>query len=139
MLGSLNSMDMGGQDVLLKDANTMFGTEDLSYLDGREGWTGNSPMLLRSLNGKNSTLYENQIMDKVYENSYPQIENIGNEKYLLVYCDRIAGSKDKTGIYYSVFDGTWSEPKLISSPENGSTEPYLINTNDKAYVAWTDC
>ena len=67
-----------------------------------------------------------------------QIENIGNEKYLLVYCDRIAGSKDKTGIYYSVFDGTWSEPKLISSPENGSTEPYLINTNDKAYVAWTD-
>lgn len=138
MLGSLNSMDMGGQDVLLKDANTMFGTEDLSYLDGREGWTGNSPMLLRSLNGKNSTLYENQIMDKVYENSYPQIENIGNEKYLLVYCDRIAGSKDKTGIYYSVFDGTWSEPKLISSPENGSTEPYLINTNDKAYVAWTD-
>lgn len=106
MLGSLNSMDMGGQDVLLKDANTMFGTEDLSYLDGREGWTGNSPMLLRSLNGKNSTLYENQIMDKVYENSYPQIENIGNEKYLLVYCDRIAGSKDKTGIYYSVFDGT---------------------------------
>ena len=38
MLGSLNSMDMGGQDVLLKDANTMFGTEDLSYLDGREGW-----------------------------------------------------------------------------------------------------
>lgn len=137
MLSSLNSMDMGGQEVLLKDANTMFGIEDLSYLDGREGWTETSPMLLSLLNEKNSTLEENQVMDRVYENAHPNIENIGKGKYLLVYCDRIAGSKDKTGIYYSVFDGTWSEPKLISSPEYGSTEPYLINTNDKAYVAWT--
>lgn len=137
MLNSLNSMDMGGQEILLKDASTLFGTQDLSYLDGREGWTGDSPMLL-SLAGKNSTLNENQIMDRVYENAHPQIENIGDGKYLLVYCDRIAGSNEKTGVYYSVFDGgRWTEPKLISSANNASTEPYLINTNDKAYVAWT--
>lgn len=137
MLNSLNSIDMGGQEILLKDASTLFGTQDLSYLDGREGWTGDSPMLL-SLAGKNSTLNENQIMDRVYENAHPQIENIGDGKYLLVYCDRIAGSNEKTGVYYSVFDGgRWTEPKLISSANNASTEPYLINTNDKAYVAWT--
>ena len=133
----MDGLNLGNSQLMFKDANSEFGLDDLSYLDGRDGWTGSSSLLKKLVGNKDLTTEENQLIDRVYEDAHPQIENIGDGKYLVVYCDRIPGSTEKTGIYYSVFNGNWSEPKLISSAEDTSTEPSLINTDDKAYVAWT--
>lgn len=133
-----DSLNMGGGDILLNKANNTFEAEDLSYLDGREGWTGSSK-LVRDMNmNLGLSTVENQIVDRVYEDAVPMLENIGNGQYLMVYCDRISGSTEKTGVYYSVYDGVWSNPKLLSTSEGAAESPYVFNMENKVAVSWAE-
>lgn len=109
--------------------------DDLSYLSYGSSFMGGgvSTFSGRSLN--NAPFVAN-----AYEGADPQTVNFSDGTRLAVwigYNDSLPGA-DALNLYYSYYNGTWSQPQLVEYDGTTDAYPDLKVINDIAYLVWQD-
>lgn len=105
--------------------------EDPSY------FTGNN---LRAVNAMDSNTSSQNIKSNVYPYGEPQIAELGQGKYLLVWLDHNnerANDENATSLYYSFYNGAaWSEPEVVEEDGTADFAPCVTVKDNVAYIAW---
>ncbi len=100
-----------------------------------------SNLKIAARNVKNvSRSSENEIFDSVYQDTKPQLVNLGNERYLLVWLNDKATRDDlnRTELVYSIYqNGTWSEVNSVSKDSGlADLNPQVYQKGDSVYLTW---
>ncbi len=104
--------------------------------DKKENQSNTAKLMSRSYNLQHS----GNTFDSVYQDSKPQLMDIGDGKYILVWLrDSIQrDAYNRTELVYSIFDGNeWSEVNPITSNSNTADfNPELYKRGSKIYLTW---
>lgn len=107
------------------------------YANAPSYFNGNNIIAANALDG-NTTSQE--IKSNVFPYGEPQIAELGQGKYLLVWLDNVSqrsSNANATALYYSYYNGkNWSEPLVVDEDGTSDFAPQIISNNDVAYLAW---
>ena len=108
--------------------------DDLSYLSDGSGFIDGASTFARR------SAASVPFISNAYEGAAPQAVTFSDGSRLTVwigYNDSYSGA-DALNLYYSYYDGTWSQPQLVE--QDGTTDAYpdLKVINDTAYLVWQD-
>ncbi len=83
------------------------------------------------------------IINNAYDDAQPQIMDLGNDKFLLVYLDddHSRNKLERTVLKWTVYNGatdTWTTPRDVHEDNNSADfNPTLCHCDDKILVAWS--
>lgn len=85
-----------------------------------------------------SNKIESTIKTNVYPNSMPQLVDLGSGKQLLVWVDDDINrtSTNRTSLYYSLYNGSWSTPQAVHNDGTADFAPQLKIINGTTYLVW---
>lgn len=75
----------------------------------------------------------------IYKHPQPKIVSLNNNKKILFFIndDLERPDYDSTALYYSIYDGEWSEPVKLQDDGMADCDPYAKVVGDKILVTWS--
>lgn len=87
-----------------------------------------------------SKLSKNSIFGSVYQDTKPQLIDLGNEKYLLIWLNDNVRRDDlnRTELVYSIYqNGSWSEINFVTKDSGlADLNPQLYQNGESVYLTW---
>ncbi|MCK9479499.1 MAG: DUF6273 domain-containing protein [Firmicutes bacterium] len=122
---------------VLTDTNN-YSIQDRSYIANPSEFTANDRQKISLFGASPPNKIESTIKTNVYPNSAPQLVDLGNDKQLLVWVDDDTSrtSANRTSLYYSLFNGAWSQPQAVHNDGTADFSPQLKNINGNTYLVW---
>ena len=110
--------------------------DDLSYLERGSGFMGGGVSVL-SLEGSSG---DGPFVSNAYEGANPQAVSFSDGTRLAVWIgyNDLHSGPDALNLYYSYYDGAWSQPQVVEDDGTTDASPCLRVFGDTAYLVWQD-
>lgn len=110
--------------------------DDLSYLERGSGFMGGGASVL-SVDGSSG---DGPFVSNAYEGASPQAVSFSDGTRLAVWIgyNDLHSGPDALNLYYSYYDGAWSQPQVVEDDGTTDAVPCLRVFDDTAYLVWQD-
>ena len=112
---------------------------DRSYAENPSEFMANDTGI-RLFSAEAQNKYEQILKTNIYTYSEPQLVELENGNMLAVWLDDDAtrNAINRTSLYYSYYDGTWSQPQAVNDDRTADFAPYLTKIDNKARLVWVN-